>query len=296
MKTINISKNKFDSLNEMELSKQTLNTEAIMYDIRIKNKDKILKKLYNNLGVGFANKLYTVEMLNYYKNNLPSNFVIPDYLVSLDDKIIGFTVPKIDGINLTDLVTEKSVSNKEKLYYYTKIGETLNQLKNIRKYSDLKEIYINDLHESNIMVNLKNKELNIVDLDSSRILNNGSFAARYLGPTFFVDNKPHKYNYNNDSLLNGPGYLFANQNSDLYCYNIMLLNFLYGDKITRMNIDEFYRYLEYLNKIGVNKELLDIFYDLTTTSDNKNPLNYLETLNDTQLARSKKLVFEYNKK
>jgi len=146
------------------------------------------------------------------------------------------------------------------------------------------------------MVNLKNKELNIVDLDSSRILNNGSFAARYLGPTFFVDNKPHKYNYNNDSLLNGPGYLFANQNSDLYCYNIMLLNFLYGDKITRMNIDEFYRYLEYLNKIGVNKELLDIFYDLTTTSDNKNPLNYLETLNDTQLARSKKLVFEYNKK
>jgi len=296
MKTINISKNKFDSLNEMELSKQTLNTEAIMYDIRIKNKDKILKKLYNNLGVGFANKLYTVEMLNYYKNNLPSNFVIPDHLVSLDDKIIGFTVPKIDGINLTDLVTEKSVSNKEKLYYYTKIGETLNQLKNIRKYSDLKEIYINDLHESNIMVNLKNKELNIVDLDSSRILNNGSFAARYLGPTFFVDNKPHKYNYNNDSLLNGPGYLFANQNSDLYCYNIMLLNFLYGDKITRMNIDEFYRYLEYLNKIGVNKELLDIFYDLTTTSDNKNPLNYLETLNDTQLARSKKLVFEYNKK
>jgi len=267
-----------------------------MYDIRIKNKDKILKKLYNNLGVGFANKLYTVEMLNYYKNNLPSNFVIPDHLVSLDDKIIGFTVPKIDGINLTDLVTEKSVSNKEKLYYYTKIGETLNQLKNIRKYSDLKEIYINDLHESNIIVNLKNKELNIVDLDSSRILNNGSFAARYLGPTFFVDNKPHKYNYNNDSLLNGPGYLFANQNSDLYCYNIMLLNFLYGDKITRMNIDEFYRYLEYLNKIGVNKELLDIFYDLTTTSDNKNPLNYLETLNDTQLARSKKLVFEYNKK
>ena len=145
------------------------------------------------------------------------------------------------------------------------------------------------------MVNPNNKELNIVDLDSSRILNNGTFAARYLGPNFFIEDKPHKYIYNDNAKLNGPGYIFANENSDLYCYSIMILNFLYGDKITRLKIDDFYKYLEYLNSIGINKNLLDIFNILTNTADNKNPVNYLESLTDKQLEKSKKLVYE-NKK
>jgi len=76
----------------------------------------------------------------------------------------------------------------------------------------------------------------------------------------------------------------------------MILNYLYGDKVNNMNIDEFYNYLEYLNKIGIDKNLLDIFNILTTTADNKNPVNYLETITDTQIARSKKLVYECNKK
>lgn len=296
MKMINISKKKFDSLSCMELSKNTFHTEGEIFDIKYKNKDKVLKRLYNDIGVVFANKLYTLEMLNYYKDNLPSNFVIPDYLVSIEDNIIGFTLPKINGINLCDLIKEKGISNKEKLYYYVKIGETLNQLKNIRKYSNLKEIYINDLQECNIIINPQNKELNIVDLDSSRILNNGCFASRYLGTSFLVQDKPHKYIYNENAKLNGPGTIFANENSDLYCYNIMILNYLYGDKVNNMNIDEFYNYLEYLNKIGIDKNLLDIFNILTTTADNKNPVNYLETITDTQIARSKKLVYECNKK
>jgi len=296
MKMINISKKKFDSLSEVELSKHTFNTEGQMYNIRYKNKDKILKRLYNDIGVTFANKLYTLEMLNYYKDNLPSNFIIPDYLVSIDDNIIGFTIPKLNGVNLSDLIKDKNISNKEKIYYYIKLGETLNQLKNIRKYSNLKEIYINDLHECNIMINTQNKELSIIDLDSSRILNNGCFASRYLGISFLIQDKPHKYIYNDDAIKNGPGSVFANENSDLFCYNVMILNYLYGDKITSLNIDEFYNYLEYLNKIGVNKHLLDCFNDLTTTADNKNPVNFLETLTDTEVARSKKLVYEYNKK
>ena len=94
MKMINISKKKFDSLSFIELSKNTFHTEAEIFNIKYKNKDKILKRLYNDMGVVFANKLYTLEMLNYYKDNLPSNFVIPDYLVSIEDNIIGFTLHK----------------------------------------------------------------------------------------------------------------------------------------------------------------------------------------------------------
>ena len=294
MKTINISKKKFESLSELTLSKYIFNTEGRMYNIKLKNKDMILKRLYNDEGITFANKLYTLEMLNYYKDILPSNFVIPNYLVSMDDTIIGFTTPKIQGFNLTDLLKDKDINNKEKLSYFIKLGEILEQLKNIRKYSSLKEIYINDLHESNIMVDRKNRFLNIIDLDSSRILNNGAFVARYLGPTYFIEDKPHKYIYNN--RFNGLGYLLANENSDLYCYNIMLLNYLYGSKITELNIDEFYNYLEYLHKIGLDNNLLESFNKLTTASDNMNPINYIESLTDVQVARSKKIVYDYNKK
>ena len=38
-----------------------------------------------------------------------------------------------------------------------------------------------------------------------------------------------------------------------------------------------------------------MFNDITTSANNKNPFMYLEFLTDTQIARSKKLVYNYNK-
>ena len=58
-----------------------------------------------------------------------------------------------------------------------------------------------------------------------------------------------------------------------------------------MSLIEFYNYLNYLNKIGVDKNLTDIFNNLLTPKDNINPVNYLDTLTNEQIVRAKEYVY-----
>ena len=152
-------------------------------------------------------------MLDDNNKYLPQVFYIPDSLISVKDKIIGFTIPPFKGKTLQSILNSKEIEEREKLYYLKRVGDVLEQLRNIRKYSSLKDIYINDLYESNIMVNTHNKEIGFIDLDSCKIGHNCAFEARYLVPNSKLDNKPYKYNYNESK--NGYGYIIANENSDI---------------------------------------------------------------------------------
>lgn len=293
MKIINISKKKFQELKKIDLSREIFNTEGTIYDFEYRGEKKILKTLYTLNGYTFANKLYTIEMLDSNKEYLPSSFYIPDYLCASEGKIIGFTVPKIEGTNLSTILNDSSINYKEQIYYLKKIGEILNQLHNIRKYTPLNSIYINDLHESNFIVDNNNRELKVIDLDSCKICSNEPFAARFLTPVSMVS-EVDKYKVNNDPHSNG--YIVPNSDSDLYCYSMIILNYLYGGKISNIGIENFYEYLNYLEFIGLNKELIDIFSKLLVGNcKNENPLNYLDSLNSEQICRSKKLVYEKTK-
>ena len=87
MNVINLSKNAIRELKYLPLSQHTINTEATIYKMKYQNQDKILKSLYFLNGERFANKLYTIEMLNYYKDILPTSFCIPDNIVTQDNRI-----------------------------------------------------------------------------------------------------------------------------------------------------------------------------------------------------------------
>lgn len=289
MKIISISKKKFNELKKLELSREVLNVESTLYDFDYKGEKKVIKKLYNLNGYTFANKLYTIEMLDNNKKYLPSSFWIPDYLCSLDGNIIGFTVPKIDGINFSTILNCKTIDNKEKIYYLKKIGEILNQLQSIRKYTPLKDLYINDLHESNFIVDNNNKELKVIDLDSCKIGANKPFQARFLTPNSIIDGV-EKYKLNLDD--HSDGYIIANEDSDLFCYCMIILNYLYGNSVYNMDISSFYEYLNYLEYIGIHKDLLNVFNKLIVNCSNENPLYYLDSLDDIQLCRAKKNVYE----
>lgn len=290
MKVISISKSKFEKLEPLKLSRATFNTEGNIYEFDYRGNPKVLKRLFHQSGAVFANKLFTLEMLDTYKEYLPDNFYIPDSLISVNSTISGFTVPRIFGENLVDVLNSGSISYKEKIYYLKKVGETLNQMKTIRRYTPLTDIYINDLHESNFMVNHNNKQLYVVDLDSCKISGNTAFPAKYLTPVSFLQYTPSKYQINTDNSI--PGYVTANESSDLYCYNMMILNFLHGSNINNFTIPEFYNYLNYLNYIGINNELLDHFNRLATNNRNKNPFNCLDMLTEEQVGRARKIVYE----
>lgn len=293
MKIISLSKNRFEKLEKLKLSREIFNTESIIYDFNYRGSKKILKTLYLLNGPTFANKLYTIEMLDSNKENLPSSFYIPDCLCSVDSKIIGFTVPKIEGTNLSVILKSNKVEYKEQLYYLKKIGELLNQLHNIRKYTPLKDIYINDLQDSNFMVDNSNKELKVVDLDSCKICSNYPSASRFLTSKAIVKGIS-KYKLNEDNHSNG--YIIPNEDSDLYCYCMIILNYLYGDSVYTMRIDEYYEYLNYLEHVGINKELINIFSKVVANCKNENPLNYLDSLTLEQICRSKQIVYNKVKK
>ena len=286
MKIINISKKKFQELKKVNLSREIFNLEGVIYDFNYRGNPKILKTLYHLNGPVFANKLYTLEMLDSNKEYLPSSFYIPDSLCTVDSKVIGFTVPKIEGTTLSTILGSKEVSYKEQIYYLKKIGEILNQLHYIRKNTPLKDIYINDLHDSNFIVDNKNRELKVIDLDSCKIGNNKPFASRFLTSAAVI-NGIEKYKLNRD--VNSNGHMIADSNTDLYCYCITILNYLYGfriESIGSIRIEKFFEYLNYLEDIGVNKELINIFSRLVTNCKNENPLNYLDSLTNEQICRA----------
>ena len=290
---LSLSKKKFSELEELKLSREVFNTEAKIYDFNFRGNPKVLKTLYTLNGHVFANKLYTLEMLDSNKGYLPSCFYIPDCLCSVEGHIVGFTIPKIDGINLTDILADKNISYKDQIYYLKKIGEILDQLHNIRKYTPLKDFYINDLHDSNFIVDNNNRELKVIDLDSCKICSNEPFAARFLTPMSIIKGI-EKYKINED--IHSNGYIVPNSDSDLYCYTMIILNYLYGNKLNNGGIENFYEYLNYLEYIGVNKNLITIFSKVVANCKNENPLNYLDSFTSEQIYRAKKIVYDKVKK
>ncbi|MGM9834579.1 MAG: hypothetical protein ACI31M_02210 [Bacilli bacterium] len=290
MKTINISQKRFSTLEKMELSKEIITSESIIYKFDYQNSPKIFKKLFNIDGLLFANKLYTVEMLNTFKDILPEVLAIPDYMISINHIISGFTVPKIDGIPLTMVLKDKKVELEEIKKLLKQIGELLNKLKAIRKNADnqcLKDFFLNDLHESNFVVD-ENGKLHAVDLDSCKIANNQIAASLYLTSYDFIKyNK--KYKRKGDMII-------PSEDTDLYCYYMIIFNYLFGRRIGMFSIEEFYRYLSYLEDIGFDHELLECFYKITEPCPNVNPMDYLESLSCSQVGRARENVYKLNRK
>lgn len=289
MKVITLSKRKFESLEPLKLSREVLSTESQVFSFNYQGNKKVIKKLFYQEGDVFANKLYTLEMLSYNNKYLPDSFCAPDHLISVSGHIQGFSIPFIDGINLADLLCDKEVSLEEKKYYLSRVGEILNQLKAIRKSTPLNDIYIGDLHSSNFIANPENKKLSVIDLDSCKIKGNKTSVSRYLNDFGLLTNVQGKYHFITDG--SEPGLVRADENTDLYCYAIMILSFLYGKGVDSMPLEEYYNYLEYLQKIGVNVGLIDTFANLVSNKNNSNPGPFVESLTEEQVCRAKRYVY-----
>ena len=290
MNVITLSKRKFESLEPMKLEKGVFSTESEVYMFNYNGEKRVVKKFFYQNGERFANKLYTLEMLSYYRKYLPDSFCIPDAQISVSGKVQGFTLPFIKGINLTSFLNNEKISFDEKKIYLSKVGEVLNNLKSIRNNTPLKDIYIGDLHSSNFLVVPQDKSLKVVDLDSCKIKNNVSFVSKYLNKGGLLSNVEGKYKF-----IDNPGEMgevVVDENTDLYCYSIMILNYLYGLGVDRLSLDEFYNYMNYLEIIGVNRNLVNSFRTLLSNKDNINPKNYLEDLTLEQVVRSKRYVYQ----
>lgn len=110
MQIINMSKTKLNSLEPLILPKNVTSTECELFKYPYYGKEKLLKKLHRTDGIIFANKLYTIEALNANKDSMPSNFVLPESLVSINKKIEAFTMKYIKGINLSVILNNPDIT------------------------------------------------------------------------------------------------------------------------------------------------------------------------------------------
>ena len=291
MQIINMSKTKLNSLEPLILPKNVTSTECELFKYPYYGKEKLLKKLHRTDGIIFANKLYTIEALNANKDSMPSNFVLPESLVSINKKIEAFTMKYIKGINLSVILNNPDLTYEDKIHYLKSIGRILEQMQNIRKYTNLNNFYLGDIHEDNFLVERDKQEIYIVDLDSCKIAGNKSFPGRYLTNSSLI-----KYNNTKYQTLSQTDDLAdykIDENTDIYCYIIMILNYLYDGRVDRLSLDKFYDFINYLEDIKVNIELIECFNKIVVGGNNINPCNYLDTLTPKQVASARRL---YKKK
>lgn len=228
-------------------------------------------------------------MLDTYCDLLPDSFVIPDCLVSVNHETIGFTSPLIDGVNLSLVLENKKILLEEKKKHLKAIGDLLLKMSAIRENTELKDLFLNDLHASNFIIDKKGS-LRVVDLDSCKIADNKIFPSLYLSNYNFMKYEIYeKYEKVNDVVI-------PSEATDLYCYYMVILNFLLEGKVHLYSFAEFYLYLNYLEYIGIDKELINCFYSIFDTGSSINPALYLESLTLEQVGRSRENVYKLNRK
>ena len=122
-----------------------------------------------------------------------------------------------------------------------------------------------------------------------KIKQNQPFPSKYLTPFSLCTNEPNKYRQIEDSDL---GFIEPSEDSDLFCYAMMILNYLYGESVSSQNIEQFYEYLNYLHDIGINQELIDSFADLVISKPNINQQHLIDSLTRENVCRARKVVYQ----
>lgn len=284
MDIINMSSKQITS----NIALDSYNTSGYLKIVNYFNRKMVIKKID---PIRCDEVISKVLFLNRYKNLMPSNFVIPEFLVLLDNKDLYMAIDYINGNNLGDVLKDKNINIRDKKIYLSYIGNTLEEMRHMRENPLLSDFCLGDLHEDNFIVS--NKKLYTIDLDDIKIdsispivsyLQVGSlFSYLHTDKYIIEDYNPYFVKYKVD------------YNTDMYCYIMVILNFLYGDNVNNMNINDFYCYLDYLYKIGIDSSLLECFNSISSSDDNINPMNYIDSLTSNQFYRAKKIVYKYNK-
>lgn len=277
MEVKNYSKDKFETFAPLNLG-NILHTESDLYFVTYKDQNKVFKKLYIDFGDQFSNKVYTLSVLidNYKAINI-EEIVFPEQLVTISKDIKGFVMPYIKNINFQTYLKMKNKSLREKINCFKQLNEVLLKMKKVREKLN-NNFYINDFHEGNVLFNVETKKINLVDIDSCRILNNQPFASKYLTPYSLASCFPEKYIVNKTETS---GYIIPDQNTDIYCYALMVLNFLYKEKFYNLDLKIVYDYFEYLKHIGFSSEFVEKFSKpFTNKTNNEFLADYLEEINE----------------
>lgn len=275
METINIRKKDIKNIEGLKIvSAISGEGDVIMNPVDSK---KAFKLLHKKSGVNFSNKLYTINSLMDLSERVDMpEMVFPECLLTVDNEVVGFSMPLINGVTLAEIIYNSDIDISIKVKYLKQIGDILERMAGVRKEYPNSNWYLNDLHERNFVVDLDKQQLHTVDLDSCRILGNHPFLSKYLSSFSPLIDFPEKYH--TDFQISCGGDFVADENSDLYCYAMLVLDFLYGARINLSSKEEYFAYLEYLKSVGAPEDLIDAWAKVYSNDNNVNFAPLLDAL------------------
>ena len=293
MNIIELSKDEFNHLEPFNLIEGILEKESDMY--YSPNSQNEIIKVYKN----YQNKKYidekmeTIDNLIKYTTELDfPELLVPNGILKVDGNIMGPIYPRIHGYTSRIYFYTFYCPTKVKIEILRKIGLLLEKIKNTNpKYNAA----FSDVHVDNFMIpgfpsnNVeKSPNFNIIacDTDSMKIYNSPGITGYYL---FDSD----KMSYYEKYPLDSEGFVKASSNTDIFCYIMMILDLISkSEYVYCLNEDEYYRYLDYLDKLGFDSSLLESFASVYEDDiDNISPLPYLNSL--TKISKKSSLQAFY---
>ncbi len=260
-----------NELNQLPLYYEKKTNEAAILDY---NKKEIIKRFHSMN----ENKVYTLYEIDRQRHDLEmvEELLLFQKIVVVYFDIQGILIEKGYCTNLKKYLKEETVSFNDIVIILQNLGRVLEKLKWIReKEGKLQTFFIGDLQESNILVDPLTKQIQICDTDSCKIGKNKPFLSKYLNflntYTYVKKCLSNKYPMTNHTFI-------PNCNTDLYCYVVLILKFLFHMDIELLNFTDFYQQLYLLKKQGLPEPLYQIFINLYNNVPNENPYKFLDTI------------------
>ncbi len=268
MEAINLSKWKYKHLKYYILEENVVSTEGTFY-YNPYNKKELLK-LYDTLDKKYLEYkkdacisiINAKDIINVPELNLPKD------LLYVDNEFKGIVIPKITGINSSIILSDNFVSLKSKLDILKQIGSILQRIKENGKDLNLS---FSDVHPDNFMIDRQNTVIGI-DTDSMTIKNYQGRINYFLHKNPWIS-KIDKYHTGIYGLID------PDSNTDIFCFIMMILNVLSGEKIYTLSLDDYKKYLDKLDKLGINSDLLKACASLYENGKNNiNPYLSLDNI------------------
>lgn len=293
LEEIHLRMHQVRSLKELRIGKGVFNTEALMLVLNKKYRTsdgrRMLLKYLD--AQDDEEVMHRKEATLAYLNSSPykevEELVIPEFKVMVDSEPAGFAMPLIENHkNLGSILHSPRIPFQTKKKYLIELGNLIDKVDRVdapHKFS------FSDLNEYNFIIDEEGK-LRAIDLDSSYVegLEGITPAAQayYLLKNQYIAAIPEKYASKDDEVI------IPSKNTDLYSYNMILLATLANESIFKLDMWTYYRYIDFLKKLGLDQELIDIFINIYSRKPNKSPRGLIETIPDNFTRRASYKVFE----
>lgn len=266
----NLKLRNIHKLEELSLDSQVFNTEALMLVLHHKSFPDGVTRVFKYMDMQeipdiMEKKEFTVKKLNELKEYLAiRNLVIPDTLVYVDDELVGFALPLIPNHqNIGKLLQDDDVSFEQKLSYVKQMGDVIQKVQDV--HLDDFRFQFGDLNEYNFILNHKGT-VKAIDLDSSYLgIGEPQEMIYYLLRNTSIRTLPEKYPVS--IRFN----MIPNDNTDLFCYHMILLKVLAKEDFSCLPMQVHYDYLDYIKKFGLPSELIESLENLYSKKENYNP-------------------------